>query len=640
MFNALARKEWRQLRTLRRVGIGIGVALPPFVLVVAEVSSRGWLASGVIDSYSKESLLLELLPHFLLGLWVLLTLLVVGETFAGDRAAGTEAFLLERPVRRSLVWRSRIAASLATILVMLGVQLLVWWLFARSGAEPGAAEWVDARGLLFLAGPAAVALAYLSGMAAASFAVSPVQAVLLSIVLGIVPAGMAALLVGMFPMAHYGGVWVGSVVPWVLVVGYVAGSFRMQCRGEPAGRGRIARGLICIAIAAGLVPGLFAVSTPLVLRSEVTRSVLRVVPSPAGDRAVVMAGGGGGWLIDLERGEKVQFFPPPIHDVRFTPDGRRLVLFHSAAPFGGLSINGRADVLDTDGAIQQSVFGRRNLMLAGRPLWAGDHLVARTFLAGRNSGLIIGSAVTGETRELDLDLVGGDWTLLGPIDRGEVFVFRRLAEAAIPTSVLQRIDLENGRLEPEPVWKGPEEEIPHYYYRAGLSPSGRYLGFRGHTVVVDLADGGERRVSGRVGTWLFDDRRAEVMVEGRRSSLQVGAIGELQPVRSWESRTLLLLPSPDRKRLLVQVLASEGGEIVDPSLGQLAKKGGTLEELWIYEVGSGTWTAARSWFGPLPIGYPTGIDWAGPEELAHSEVGSLRIRGITEGDAFRFVIGG
>jgi ABC-type transport system involved in multi-copper enzyme maturation permease subunit len=62
----------------------------------------------------------ELLPaSFALGLWPLIALMATAQAFAGDRAAGTESFLLERPVPRARVWCARVLASSGTLFAVM-----------------------------------------------------------------------------------------------------------------------------------------------------------------------------------------------------------------------------------------------------------------------------------------------------------------------------------------------------------------------------------------------------------------------------------------------------------------------------------------------------------------------------------------
>ena len=98
MFVALLAKEWRQLRLLRRLCLGLGVAavlfLPPLV---------AW-STG----YSASDAFIDLMPRLLVwGLWSLAALLASVQAFTADRTQGTEAFLLDRPVPRRRAWAVR-----------------------------------------------------------------------------------------------------------------------------------------------------------------------------------------------------------------------------------------------------------------------------------------------------------------------------------------------------------------------------------------------------------------------------------------------------------------------------------------------------------------------------------------------------
>jgi ABC-type transport system involved in multi-copper enzyme maturation permease subunit len=101
MVKALLWKEWRRLRALRWSLVGIGLALPVLFAMAAKVAQRGW-AFQAFTGYSTESLLLEAVPGALaLGLWPLAAVVLAVQAFTADRADGTQAFLLDRPVRRA-----------------------------------------------------------------------------------------------------------------------------------------------------------------------------------------------------------------------------------------------------------------------------------------------------------------------------------------------------------------------------------------------------------------------------------------------------------------------------------------------------------------------------------------------------------
>src|SRR5689334_17593797 len=104
MFKALLWKEWRQLVLIRWGGIAIGILLPLAFLAGAEMAQRGVLPTGSIDKYSSSDIMFEILPATLaLGLWPLIAIMTAVQCFSGDRANGTETFLLERPIPRGRV---------------------------------------------------------------------------------------------------------------------------------------------------------------------------------------------------------------------------------------------------------------------------------------------------------------------------------------------------------------------------------------------------------------------------------------------------------------------------------------------------------------------------------------------------------
>lgn len=130
MFRALWIKQWAQLRTLRWVGLGLGIVLPFFLWAGAAAGKRGWLGFN-LGNYDLVTLFGEALPAFSTALWGLLAVMFAAQTFAGDRADGTDRFLLERPVPRRRTWLARGLASLASsLLVVLGNTLYITALVA------------------------------------------------------------------------------------------------------------------------------------------------------------------------------------------------------------------------------------------------------------------------------------------------------------------------------------------------------------------------------------------------------------------------------------------------------------------------------------------------------------------------------
>src|SRR5437867_3987699 len=250
VFRALMWKEWRQLRALRWSAWALGAMLPALFLAGAEAASRGLSPVGNLSSYSTTQILTEAVPFtFVVGLWPLLALLLGAQAFSGDRAAGTEGFLLERPVPRSLVWWARLASSTGSLLVMLagpGMSGCAW--VAPTGG-PAGSGWTGPVRLLALAGPAVTMVALVCAGTAASFLNAPLVAVLMGVILAAVPAAIAVVLSQAFPFARYRNVEIGSAVPWLLLAGYLAASFGGLCRGEPSGRHRVVRGSLTIVLA-------------------------------------------------------------------------------------------------------------------------------------------------------------------------------------------------------------------------------------------------------------------------------------------------------------------------------------------------------------------------------------------------------
>ena len=106
MFRALVVKEWKQLRMMRWVSVGLALLVPFFLVAGAEGAQQGWLPFDNLSTYSMHTLMMEALPAFLIGLWGLLALLFTAQAYTGDRADGTEEFLLARPVPRRRIWQA------------------------------------------------------------------------------------------------------------------------------------------------------------------------------------------------------------------------------------------------------------------------------------------------------------------------------------------------------------------------------------------------------------------------------------------------------------------------------------------------------------------------------------------------------
>ena len=175
MFRALLWKEWRQLALVRWGGIALGALLPIAFVTGAELAKRGWLPTGAVTSYEPRDLMYEALPWALaLALWPLIGLMAAAQAFSGDRAAGTESFLLERPVPRASVLRARLLASFGTLGAVIVVTAVLAAVAAGlTGASPGAG-W-SRFGLVASLGLGTGLLSLLGGLVAASLLSSPLE---------------------------------------------------------------------------------------------------------------------------------------------------------------------------------------------------------------------------------------------------------------------------------------------------------------------------------------------------------------------------------------------------------------------------------------------------------------------------------
>src|SRR5215831_2958091 len=287
MFKALVWKEWRQLAHVRWGGLGLGAVLPLAFVAGAQLASHGWLPTGTIKDYSSRDLMYELLPAaFALGLWPLIGLLLASQAFGGDRAAGTESFLLERPVPRGTVWRARLVATLASLLVVLAGSAVVGLVFALLSGPPPEIGWTRWL-ILGCVGLGLALLASIGAMLAATLLPSPLGAVLLGGIFGGLPVLLAGEMTAGFPYARYGDLALGAVLPPLLVPGYVAASFLASARGEPAGRGRVRRGG---SVAAGVLAAVvltFIVGAPIAVRATAASGTHGVLAAPGGGAALV-----------------------------------------------------------------------------------------------------------------------------------------------------------------------------------------------------------------------------------------------------------------------------------------------------------------------------------------------------------------
>jgi ABC-type transport system involved in multi-copper enzyme maturation permease subunit len=622
MFRSLLAKEWRQLRLLRWSGIGLGLLLPFLLLALAGASDRGWISGSPTHS-TPPVVLGEALPLVLaFGLWPLLALMIAAHALASDRAAGTDAFLLERPVSRSRVWLARVLVAVSTTLVIVAAHVAIWWGLSRLVGGPasavGRAEWL---GMMLLAGGVAVGVALTAGVAAGALARTPIQALLLGLVLAAVPVAIGALLCGrVFYGYRIEGLPVGAALPVLLPAGYVLASWVAECRGEPAGRGRTRRGVLVLVVALSAVPLVFAATVPVVLRWDARSGIgnTRFVPAPSGDVTLALNDWQrAAWLIDTATGRKLRFFPPPVYAAAWSPEGSRLAVLHGAGATGRFLSDPRLEILGPDGGPRRPAIDCRACRgwWDDGLFWAGDRVVTPGFVNGRESVLIFDPA-TGDRQVVEIPPPVLRWHLLGapeaPAGHGLYVLQLRSprsrdrvtdSDGTAPGALLRRLDVADASL-------GTALDLPEPgagrfgAFRSRLSPSGRSW-FRPGSLdggtpaaVYDLETGASLTLDAREAVWLSGDRLAWTRPVGEgRFDLVVGSPGEGRSVRTFEGKWLWLKASPDRRRLLVT--GAPGRQVWTCVVGPAGR---VVEQVSLDDEWSDTWYNALQWAGPDRLG--------------------------------------
>lgn len=344
-FKAIFRKEWKQSSVLRRVAILLMVLLPPFVIMVAESASRGWIPMFSISSYDVTQLFMDAVPALMVVAWVFFAAVFTAQAFSGDRSTGNEAFLLERPVPRTVTWRARLLAVTANGLIALVSGWLIWLGYFLVLGQPREGTLAGLAWMLLGAGAVAILATICGGMAATAFLESPMIAALGGLILAAMPAGLALFLAGLSPFAvlfrldhdafpspliSLSEMPVGMILPFLLYPAFIAVSWWTLCKGEPAGRGSRARGARVLIPSILGVLALFLVLAPLAVRANVNTHLDngRIFSSPSSGRAILTGGylASGGWLLDTATGRKLRFFGVPTEDVVWSQDGSRVAV--------------------------------------------------------------------------------------------------------------------------------------------------------------------------------------------------------------------------------------------------------------------------------------------------------------------------
>lgn len=676
MRSPLFRKEWRQLRTLRVAGIVLGAAMPAIAAAGAEAGRRGWLPWGPSRGWTTHEVFGELAPALVLvGVWPLLTLLFTAQAFAGDRASGTEAFLLERPVPRARIWWARLLVSLASSALLAaiagGLVLVVGAISVGTGTLDG-----SLLGGFALSGLAVSFVLATGAMAATAVLKSPVGAVLLGLLLGAVPAVLAMFLAGAFPYAAIGYFPIGAAIPWILLPGYVAASWTASARGEPAGRGSVKRAVRATA-SAGLVGALTFLACAPVASRHPTRDWYSGVPAPSG-RTIAF---GGGWypggavhLLDTERAAVLRRLPAPIFAEAWDDAGKDVFVVATAAgPFGSEQDEMRFETYRADGSVEPRGFPPIREHVLRRLVFSDDRLVALTIRVrgdATDSALLTATSndrawdsielpSKGRHVEIVQSSRGGFLVRADPLrgrddsssrdDPAEILVFRWTDSR--PELAIRR-----------------ETRLRSFGVNDPWSPSGRYLVLSSVTsetaegrqvwlrrpVVLDLETGDERVLPGRATwtTWLAGDRLIWAVRGTEEQAVFAGTPdGAPTLLRAWSGARVHVTASPDDRLVLVSVSPRTKDEDPVPEVlrdrfGPVPwEEGGapavTGPELWIFDPESGTWTALEPW--PAPGASEDGwshVGWAGPRRIVRTDQDTVAFESLDRPGELVYARGG
>ncbi|RMG43836.1 MAG: hypothetical protein D6718_11145 [Acidobacteria bacterium] len=351
MTRALVWKEWTQFRTLRALGVGLALAFPPFVFVLAAAGRHGWLP-GLARAIGDRELHLSIVPGALaLGLWPLWATLAAIQSFSAERAGGTEIFLLARPVSRKRLWAIRLSVVVASTLAIALLSTLAWVVLARiaGGFSPATTllsivEWLRPAGELLILGIGCGALAASSGL-------SSMGALAGAALLGGFAAAVSVAGGALFVPVHPAGLGLQEWIALALAAVFLGTSFTMQSSGEPLGRGRWVRGAATLAVGLSLTAAGTLVAVPLQLRRQASVFEIdtEVFPSPDGERAVVLTRSGA-WLLDVPSGRKLAFFPG-ASSFDWNRDGSLFAFLSDVGPFGMKSSAEQLRISDRDGRL-------------------------------------------------------------------------------------------------------------------------------------------------------------------------------------------------------------------------------------------------------------------------------------------------
>ena len=659
MLRALVWKEWRQLALVRWGGIALGAVLPVAIVAGAEMAQRGWLPTGGTTVSDLRVSMFEVLPAMLaLGPWPLIALMSAAQAFGGDRADGTDGFLLERPVSRTSIWQARACASFGTVMVAIAATAAIGALSAYVSGSPSPAgwwRWLTIAGL----GLGIALLAWIGGAAAASLLNSPLAAVLAGAVVGAIPVVLGVQLTAMFAHVRIGLVPFGAALCTILLPAFVVASWFATSRGEPAGRGRVKRGLGVACGAVLAVPIFFAAAAPGVLRIDAGRGLHGILPNEKGTAAVVTTEEmSGGWLVAVPSGRKLRFLPPPLRDVEWSADGATLAVVTWAGALGSDGSDQRVEFIDADrGSLVRSVPMPRGHFTRSL-VFAGDEIVA----------ILYDESAREPTSEVYVLRKGStEWKATGfRRARAQMEFLPAFAENRVLIQMTEWVKTKDG-VEPATAHVYPVDvaaatvgaeirserqgEVDWIDRWGGrTSPSGRY------EIARDVDGGGYRIVEAatgaivktpsptRVPRWLAGDRLAWVEHFQNGRTLVVADVGGIPSVvRRWPEADLRLAVSPDRTSLLVSVRPNEAPQRDDAAAAPLLPSGlpaenGNVPEEIVYLPGPRRVVVMAPSFGKDTYDQRA-TQWAGPNTLARIAPGVVAFEDLDAPGKRRFVLG-
>ena len=346
MHRALLWKRWRELRGLRRAGVGVSVLLGVSVTV---------MSANDLDA-GRDAFLYGIPVMLAVLVWPLLALLTAAQAFGGERSAGTESSRLERPVGRWKTLGARALASTGSV-VMVAVATTVLWrigagLLFASDAAPASEAYRQGYRLLGFVGSAITVGSLLTGALAASLVSTSIRGVLLAPVFVAVPIGLGIALVRLFPRAVVDEVHLGAVAPWLLVAGYMVALVISTPLDRSDRRGRWRRATMVLGSALLLTLLVFGIGARVAVRwgaglVATSEAGTGLWSSPAGqDR---------GWLVDLPSGRKLRFFPQ-FYRARWSGDGSLLAVVTDSGPLGSVEETQRVEFRDPRGDLAGRTF--------------------------------------------------------------------------------------------------------------------------------------------------------------------------------------------------------------------------------------------------------------------------------------------